>query len=78
MPLLVGSLVRLGKEVARFLNDLGDVACPDCRMCKAFVRTNRQELSHAFYLVARIHYRTLISVERSEKRGFMPVLDRAV
>ena len=42
--LAVESFGRLGKEAARFLNDLGDVAAADgCASREAFVRTVRQE-----------------------------------
>ena len=80
MPLAVESFGRLGKEAARFLNDLGDVAAADgCASKEAFVRTVRQELSCALCRGnARMYDRSLSSVARGVGRGFSPGLDTAV
>jgi hypothetical protein len=80
VPLAVESFGRLGKDAARFLNDLGDVAAADgCASKEAFVRTVRQELSCALCRGnARMYDRSLISVARGVGRGFSPGLDTAV
>ena len=49
LPLAVESFGLLGKEVARFRNDLGDIAAVDgCASKTSFVRIVRQELSCTF------------------------------
>ena len=72
VPLAVESLGRLGKEAARFFNDLGDVAAVDgCVSKDTFVRIVDQELSCALCKGnARIYDRSLISVARGLE-GFL-------
>ena len=62
VPLAVEYFGRHGKEAARFLNDLGDVAAANgCASYDAFVRIVRQELSCALcWGNARMYDRSLI------------------
>ena len=77
MPLDVESFGRLGKEAARFLNDLA--AADGCASKDTFVRIVRQDLSCALRKGnARMYDRSLISVARGVGRGFSPGLDTAV
>ena len=78
MPLAVDSFGRLGKEAARFLDDVGDVAAADsCASKDTFVRIVRQELSCALCRGdARMYDNSRISVARGV--GFSLGLDRAV
>ena len=79
VPLAVESFGRLGKEAARLLNDLGDVAADGCASKDTFVRIVRQELSCALCKGnAQLYDRSLISVARGVGRGFSPGLDTAV
>ena len=78
VPLAVDSFGRLGKEAARFLDDVGDVAAADsCASKDTFVRIVRQELSCALCRGdARMYDNSRISVARGV--GFSLGLDRAV
>ena len=68
----------LGKDAARFLNDIGEVAASHGSK-SAFARTVRQELSCALCKGnARMYDRTLFTLARGVGRGFMLGLHRAI
>ena len=74
------SFGKLGKDAARFLSDLDDVATSDgCTSQFALVRTVRQELSCALCRGnARMYNQSLLALARGAGRGFMPGLEWAV
>lgn len=71
---------RLGKDVARFVSDLGDVSASDgCALLSAIVRTAWRELTRALCPgYARTDDRSLVALARGVGRGFMSGSERAV
>ena len=74
------SFGKLGKDAARFLSDLDDVAASHvCASKSAFVRTVRQELRCALCKgTARMYDRSMFTLARGSGRGFMLGLERAI
>ena len=78
LPLADKCFGRLGRELARLLSDLSEVAAFDgCARKSAIMRTVRQELSCTMCL-GNAHDRSLLAFDQGVGRGFLPGLERAV